>query len=166
MSCLDAIFEPIVRIAAAGGPTKMMPAAAQASAKRSFSDRNPYPGCIAAAPAAWRRRLFCRHPGNFPSLEPVQATRHHQPWQHATHYGQLRIDRDRTQTQASGGAEYATGNFTSLLLIKNQTWSHPEYAEAGLRPLGARVAYDIARPSTARVSAGSITPSSHKRADA
>jgi hypothetical protein len=43
-------FEPIARIAAGGGPTKTRPASAQASAKRAFSDRNPYPGCTASAP--------------------------------------------------------------------------------------------------------------------
>jgi hypothetical protein len=34
-------FEPIARIADAGGPMKTMPAAAQASAKPSFSERKP-----------------------------------------------------------------------------------------------------------------------------
>jgi hypothetical protein len=29
-----------------------MPAATQARAKRAFSDRNPYPGCMASAPTA------------------------------------------------------------------------------------------------------------------
>ena len=32
------------------GPTKTRPAAATASAKRAFSERNPYPGWIAPAP--------------------------------------------------------------------------------------------------------------------
>ena len=34
-------FEPIARIADAGGPMKTIPAASQAAAKSSFSDRKP-----------------------------------------------------------------------------------------------------------------------------
>jgi hypothetical protein len=41
MSDLAALFEPIALIAATGGPMKAMPAAAQASAKASFSERKP-----------------------------------------------------------------------------------------------------------------------------
>lgn len=35
-------LSPIERIAAAGGPTNLMPAAAQASEKGAFSERKPY----------------------------------------------------------------------------------------------------------------------------
>src|SRR5690606_19865215 len=42
---------PIRRIDAADGPMNTSPAAATASAKSAFSDRNPYPGWIACAPA-------------------------------------------------------------------------------------------------------------------
>jgi len=38
---LAALFEPMARMDAAGGPTKMMPAFSQASAKSAFSDRKP-----------------------------------------------------------------------------------------------------------------------------
>ena len=40
-SCRAAVFDPIWRIAAAGGPMNTIPAAAQASAKSAFSLRNP-----------------------------------------------------------------------------------------------------------------------------
>ena len=36
-----AVFDPICRIAAAGGPMNTMPAASQASANSAFSLRNP-----------------------------------------------------------------------------------------------------------------------------
>ncbi|GAB4933208.1 hypothetical protein MAHJHV33_48470 [Mycobacterium avium subsp. hominissuis] len=32
------------------GPTQVSPASATAVAKSAFSERNPYPGCIASAP--------------------------------------------------------------------------------------------------------------------
>ena len=41
ISDFAADFDPIARIAAAGGPTKVSPAAAQASANSAFSDRKP-----------------------------------------------------------------------------------------------------------------------------
>ena len=41
ISCLAEVLEPMDRIAAGGGPTNVSPAAAQASAKSAFSDRNP-----------------------------------------------------------------------------------------------------------------------------
>ena len=40
-SALAASFSPMARIAEAGGPTKTMPLAAQASANSAFSDRKP-----------------------------------------------------------------------------------------------------------------------------
>jgi hypothetical protein len=39
MAALEALFEPMARIAAAGGPTKIRPASTQACAKSAFSDR-------------------------------------------------------------------------------------------------------------------------------
>ncbi len=41
MAAFDALFEPIARIADAGGPTKIKPASTLASANAAFSDRNP-----------------------------------------------------------------------------------------------------------------------------
>ena len=41
MSALAAVFDPIARIAAGGGPTKVRPAVAHASAKSAFSERKP-----------------------------------------------------------------------------------------------------------------------------
>jgi hypothetical protein len=41
ISALAADFDPIARIASAGGPTKTMPAHAHCAAKASFSDRKP-----------------------------------------------------------------------------------------------------------------------------
>ena len=46
------VFCPIVRRTSGGGPTNVRPAVRQASAKRQFSDRNPYPGWTASAPAS------------------------------------------------------------------------------------------------------------------
>lgn len=48
----DSILEPIARTASTGGPTQVSPASATAVAKSAFSERNPYPGCSASAPAA------------------------------------------------------------------------------------------------------------------
>jgi hypothetical protein len=42
---------PIASMAPAEGPTKAKPCASHADAKFEFSDKNPYPGCIAVAPA-------------------------------------------------------------------------------------------------------------------
>ena len=39
-----ASLDPSARIAEAGGPMKVMPAAVQASGNAGFSERNPYPG--------------------------------------------------------------------------------------------------------------------------
>ena len=43
------------------GPTKAMPSSPQRRANVAFSDRNPYPGCIASTPISlqgWGRWLF------------------------------------------------------------------------------------------------------------
>jgi len=40
-------------MADAGGPTNVSPAASTADANAAFSDRNPYPGWIASAPATF-----------------------------------------------------------------------------------------------------------------
>ncbi len=53
MSAFAADFEPMARIAEAGGPTKTIPAPSHAAANPSFSERNPYPGWIACAPVAF-----------------------------------------------------------------------------------------------------------------
>ena len=50
----------ISRTAARLGPMKHRPALAHASAKSAFSDRKPYPGCTAWAPAARRPRSAAR----------------------------------------------------------------------------------------------------------
>ncbi len=49
--CLAGTLAPIAAIAFAGGPTQVSPASQTAAAKSAFSDRNPYPGCTASAPA-------------------------------------------------------------------------------------------------------------------
>ena len=46
-----AVLLPIARMASPVGPTKIKPAARQASANGALSARNPYPGCTASAPA-------------------------------------------------------------------------------------------------------------------
>ena len=51
-SFLEMILEPMASIASAGGPIQVRPAACTARANPASSDRNPYPGCTASAPAA------------------------------------------------------------------------------------------------------------------
>jgi hypothetical protein len=46
-----AVFDPMARIALAGGPMKTTPAAAHASGSGGFSLRKPYPGWTASHPA-------------------------------------------------------------------------------------------------------------------
>ena len=43
---------PMIRIDSGVGPTQMIPAWAQASGSAGFSERNPYPGWMASAPAS------------------------------------------------------------------------------------------------------------------
>lgn len=53
---LASIFDPIAVTAATGGPIQISPSSITAAAKEAFSERNPYPGWIASAPAdraAW-----------------------------------------------------------------------------------------------------------------
>ena len=61
MAAFEALFEPIARIAAAGGPTKISPASTQACAKSAFSDKKSVAGmhgvgtdALAPARASWR----------------------------------------------------------------------------------------------------------------
>ena len=83
----------------------------------------------------------------------------------------LRIDRNRTQAHGARGADHAAGDLAAI--------GDQERAEAPVhlpspchilnRPnfvgsIGALDAADRPRPSTSRVSAGSITPSSQSRA--
>ena len=49
---LASIFDPIAVTAATGGPTQIRPSSITAAAKDAFSERNPYPGWMASAPAA------------------------------------------------------------------------------------------------------------------
>ena len=51
MSFLASTLEPIAAIAAGGGPIQVSPASSTACANAAFSDRNPYPGWTASAPA-------------------------------------------------------------------------------------------------------------------
>ena len=58
-----ASLEPSARIADAGGPMNLSPAASQASGNAGFSARKPYPGWIASAPqscAVWTILSSCR----------------------------------------------------------------------------------------------------------
>ncbi len=52
ISSLARVLDAISSIALTGGPTQRSPASCTARAKAAFSDRNPYPGCTASAPAA------------------------------------------------------------------------------------------------------------------
>ncbi len=51
ISFFASIFDPIDEIASTGGPIQVSPASITACANAAFSDRNPYPGCTASAPA-------------------------------------------------------------------------------------------------------------------
>src|ERR1051326_6057860 len=44
------VLDPISSIAEGGGPMNLIPASAHARANLAFSDKNPYPGCMASAP--------------------------------------------------------------------------------------------------------------------
>ena len=59
------VFSPIMRIALAGGPMNVMPAAAHASAKSSFSDRNP---------VSWMHRIGAALLARGQDLANVQVT--------------------------------------------------------------------------------------------
>ncbi|CAB4912331.1 unannotated protein [freshwater metagenome] len=48
---LDSTFEPIDSIAFTGGPIQVNPASSTCRANSAFSERNPYPGWTASAPA-------------------------------------------------------------------------------------------------------------------
>lgn len=52
---------PMSLMADAGGPINMIPSFEHSSANSTFSERNPYPGCIAWAPVlkAASRTLSC-----------------------------------------------------------------------------------------------------------
>jgi hypothetical protein len=52
---LAPILRPMSFIARGDGPIKVMPASAQVLAKSAFSDRKPYPGCMASAPTCFAR---------------------------------------------------------------------------------------------------------------
>ncbi len=52
ISSLARVLEAIASIASGGGPIHTSPASSTWRAKSGFSERNPYPGCTASAPAA------------------------------------------------------------------------------------------------------------------
>ncbi len=52
ISSLALVLEAISSMALTGGPTQTSPASCTARAKPAFSERKPYPGCTASAPAA------------------------------------------------------------------------------------------------------------------
>jgi len=57
-AALAASLLPINSMAFAEGPMKISPALSHASAKSSFSDKNPYPGCMASAPACFAAAII------------------------------------------------------------------------------------------------------------
>jgi hypothetical protein len=63
ITALARALSPIARIAAAGGPTKRTPAAAQASAKGAFSDRKPYLRAACEGEGRGRPRRRAAEPG-------------------------------------------------------------------------------------------------------
>ena len=84
----------------------------------------------------------------------------------------LGIDRDRAQAHRLGGADDADGDLAAVgdqQGAKPPVHFRPIHRHILNRPnfvgsIGALAAADSPRPSTSRVSAGSITPSSHSRA--
>ncbi len=59
MIFLASIFEPIAATAATGGPIHVRPASSTAAANSALSERNPYPGWMASAPAARAAAISC-----------------------------------------------------------------------------------------------------------
>ncbi len=60
-SCAAAIARALLPVSSstwAPGPTKVMPASAHAAASSGFSERNPYPGYTASAPACLATRMI------------------------------------------------------------------------------------------------------------
>ena len=51
-------LSPNLRIVSAFGPINLIPASSQASTKSGFSDKSPYPGCIASAPHILATRII------------------------------------------------------------------------------------------------------------
>jgi hypothetical protein len=84
----------------------------------------------------------------------------------------LRIDGDGAQAHGAGGADDAAGDLAAvgdqeraktpvkLRAVHRHILNRPNLVGS----IGALAAADNPRPSTSRVSAGSITPSSHSRA--
>ena len=84
----------------------------------------------------------------------------------------LGIDRDRAQAHRARGADDAAGDLAAVgdqerakppvqfCAIHHHILNRPNFVGS----IGAFAAADSPRPSTSRVSAGSITPSSHSRA--
>ena len=84
----------------------------------------------------------------------------------------LGIDRDRAQSHGARGADHADGDLAAIgdqEGAKAPVQFGPIHGHILNRPnfvgsIGALAAAERPRPSTSLVSAGSITPSSHKRA--
>ena len=88
----------------------------------------------------------------------------------------LRIDRDGAQAHGAGGADDAAGDLAAVgdqqraktpvefCAVHHRFLHHILNRPNFVGSIGAFAAADNPRPSTSRVSAGSITPSSHSRA--
>ena len=131
--CLAATLEPIAATAFAGGPTQVSPASDTAAANCAFSDRKPYPGCTASAPAR-SAAAITRSPRRYVSAGAAPGSR---------------ADRSASRTcgaSASGSAYTATVSMPSARQVAKTrraisprlatssrriiTPSHPEDAEA------------------------------------
>jgi len=69
MTWRAAVLEPMERMAPAGGPIQIRPAAFTASANPVFSARKPYPGCTAWAPVRALDSVFVRGAVELRSLQ-------------------------------------------------------------------------------------------------
>jgi hypothetical protein len=84
----------------------------------------------------------------------------------------LRIDGNGAQTYGSGGTDYAARNLAAIgdqkraetAIMRTPRHDHILNSPNVVGSIGAFAAADNPSPSTRRVSAGSITPSSHSRA--
>ncbi len=167
ISDLATDFEPIARMASALGPTKAMPCACARLGEL---------GVLGEEPVAGMNRFGAgRLRGGEDLLDGevrlsrgrgAEANRAIGEADVARRGVGVGVDRDGLDAEPACGADDATGDFAAIgNQAEIETWSflHPENAKAGFFD-GRIQRRGEARPSTRRLSAGSSTPSSQRRA--
>ena len=170
MRVLATIFEPMAAMARAGGPTNTSPASAHACANCGVLGQEAVARVDGLGAAGARRGEDARH------VEVAVARAARDPGARASsasaHVARVRVGigvhRDGAHAEAARGAEDAAGDLAAVgdqQALDHAPRLHPEDAEARrvLRARGAPRPSD--RASTRRVSSGSMTPSSHSRAE-